>query len=342
MRWSINPKQRHPRMPSALVLAVAVAGCGGAGLPDPEVLDAVPASADLMLASPADAPASGATGTRQDRLLGTSELFPRVVGMIEEVNRTVLSVTHGVDEIRSQPPTHRDGNRLVWGPSPDPRHEGVLNRFVLVRNEEADGPVYAYALQQRREGMEDFADVIVGAFRGERSSGGQGEFRYLGEVARHLETADDPLLLGATLGYRYERDGAHASLRALRLDPRTGLPSEGTVAFAVGAEGGGGLEFQALADLPGSPTPAPERQVIDARWLPSHAGRIAAAVAGGDLGEGAGHYVECIDEQLRQVFRAFEFRCGADRCDACPDGARACSGAEGEPERCAIGSCGDL
>ncbi len=328
-----------PRIVAALGWA-AILGCGGsAGLSssETEYLASVPETADLVPASPSDALAQ--EGTKSSALLGRSEILGMVMRRIEETANMVRAISAGLDEIRSHPPTIREGNVFIWGPRPDPRHPGIIGRFVLVREEDEGGVVFQYRAQAKREGDAEFATVVAGAFRGERGRGATGEMNYNGVVARELGISDHPLIQGVHLGYELREEGARIGLRVEAIDPRTGLPRVEELAFAVRREGGGEFRTEGLSDLEHTPTPLPEMHALHVRWLPDGAGRLESVVTGGDLRNARAFYAECFNREQVQVFKAVRIECGDGPCDACPDGQRVCSFSEGDPSRCVLNGC---
>ncbi|MBI3181405.1 MAG: hypothetical protein HYZ28_04620 [Myxococcales bacterium] len=336
LRSRMTPDRRATVLRHSLfAVALAAAGCGGgtgSSTAGEAYLAIVPAAADLTPSAPGQvtpSPASGVGQTSQALSCG-SGLLELVFHRIEAVERQVSRLTHGLDEVRSRPPTSVDGELRIWGPAPVEDRPGLAVRFVLAGEETPESPVFRYAKQFKRAGDPGFVTVVRGTFRGERAVHGTGEMEYLGAIARELELNDEPVV-AMRLGYAFAEEGARMGLSVERADP----PSVEHVQFAVGRSGGGELLFEAAASLEDSPTPAPEQVGLHARWLEGGAGRIDARVRGGDLGGAVANRVECFNEHRRIVFEASHIECGAPQCDAC-GGRPACGGAEGNPELCVI------
>src|SRR5207245_6925625 len=144
----------------------------------------------------------------------------------------------------------------------DPKHPGVANRFVLVRNADAStGNVsYGYAMQAKTQDLPDFVDIVNGAFRGEQATGGAGVMHYDGARADALGIADDPTVQAAQLQYQFAPNGVQMSLQRVAIDPGTGTPNAASYQAGIGGDGSGQVAFDQQGIVPINATPQPMNQ----------------------------------------------------------------------------------
>src|SRR6185369_1187401 len=112
---------------SALLAALALAGCGNWSNDDVAFVQALPTAQALRVALPASA------GQALCAPPGPSEVWAFAKPAGDGLNALVDGLAALVDRVRAVPPTTRGADARTWGPFPDDRHPGVEVRVVMTR-----------------------------------------------------------------------------------------------------------------------------------------------------------------------------------------------------------------
>ena len=299
---------------ASILFVLLSTGCGNWSDSDAQFLAAIPRKEDLTLSAPASSQSQSLTSelSQQKGALGASSVYSDVVGQVKDINAFVSALAGGLDSVRTLPPSQRLADARVWGPFDDDKHPGLQVQLVLSRTSTTE---YGYAVQFRRKGEQDFVNLIVGVFHGEKASRGIGGFHIDGVAGKALGVSQEKDADSADLGYdmRSGTDNS-CSLKA----QSTAFSIEYN--YLVKPDGGGGVDYTLHKDFV-TTTPAQETLAVSARWTADRAGFAQATITGGDLGATVGRHSECWNAAFGQVFSAQNFEC-SDPTGICQDGQR--------------------
>jgi hypothetical protein len=199
------------------------------------------------------------------------------------VNGPVLALLHGLDGVRSLPPSSRSENGRTWGP-----YQVDDAELTVEMSRPRDGE-YDYALTATRDG--ETAEILAGThYAGATVATGDGAFTFDGGRA------------SAWFG-----DGAWSGVLTVDYDLRSGqdllVDIEGVTTaggetvdaeYSFHREGGAGeLQFHVPADVPDDGSDELVDIVMVTRWVDDEGGRADGTYTGGGLAGRTWNWAQC-------------------------------------------------
>lgn len=258
----------------ACILSLPLAACGR----DP-FLGAIPTTEDISIRVPESAGQALSLGER-------SEFYETTRNVSRGINGGIIAVFALMDAIVHQPPTVKEENLRVWGPSEPRGLEDVSYKFTVERTADNE---YTYKLEGRPKGAGDDAFVVIWdgvAYPGEDNVGTGVLNLHFGN-ARSLKPSD--CLEGdAEVVY----DVTNPELRTVDVtftDVANACndeePTLATYHYSEAADGSGDFQFSANGNVhqANEEKPLIETLTIKSRWLGTGAGRSDVVISGGEI-----------------------------------------------------------
>jgi len=310
----VNTNQEHRRYPrlarrTAIVLALALAGCGNYSNEDLDYLSALPQTADLSVEAPKMSPVRPAQ--EDDALQTTSDVTTKLNAMADNL----LAL---VDQIRSGYPTSRKGDVRIWGPGPADGNPGWQVEFTMKKDVAADPVTFSYNLLMIPPGAtaDGALTVLTGTFQATGGAHGVGHLSLTPGPARDAGAVLPGLEKLMTLDIDYDtQDWPHTLtidvMSIPTVDP-TMDATHATYTYQRAQNGDGAMSFTFLKDAIPGPLGV-DTLSITSHWQGSGAGRADIAVTAGD-GAGQISWTDCwaADETT-----AYNSRTGAGDQTAC-------------------------
>src|ERR1700737_2968631 len=194
---------------TGVICLICVVGCGGNySNEDVEFINALPVRGDLESKLP-QATAKALESTRRDAVAvdQPSQVYLDTKAASDSFNNFLFLLLSLIDDIRKIPPTHRDGDRRIWGPFPSNDYPNVKVQVVIERRQPA---FYEYRIEQQLKSVPSSAPwvpLITGQFRatgGARK--GSGELHLLAKATRDAGIPTRDLETLDTLDVTYATD----------------------------------------------------------------------------------------------------------------------------------------
>jgi len=294
---------------SAIVLALAVAGCGNYSNEDLDYLSALPQTDDLSV----DAPKMSAVRPAQedDALQTTTDVTTKLNTMADDL----LAL---VDQIRSGYPTSRNGNERIWGPGPANGNPGWQFEFTMTKDVTAVPVTFEYSLLMIPPGAtaDGALTVLTGTFQATGGAHGVGHLSLTPAAARDAGAILPGLEKLMTLTIDYDTQDWPRMLTIDVVSVPTVDPTvdatNATYTYQRDQNGDGAMGFTFLKDAIPGPLGV-DTLSITSHWQGSGAGRADIAVTAGD-GAGLISWTDCwaADEST-----AYNSRTGAGDQSTC-------------------------
>lgn len=258
----------------ACVLALPLAACGR----DP-FLSALPGAEDVSIRVPESAGQALSLGER-------SEFYETTRNVSRGINGGIAGVFGLMDLIVQHPPTVREENVRVWGPSEPRGLEDTSYKFTVELTGENE---YSYKLEGKPKGSEDDAFVVIWdgvAYPGEDNVG-TGVLNLHFSNARALKPSDctvgdAEVTYDATNPERRTVDVAFDGVANACNDE---APTIATYHYSEASDGSGDFQFSANGNIHKAEEQKPliETLTINSRWLATGAGRSDVVISGGEV-----------------------------------------------------------
>jgi len=310
----VNTNRQHPTLArvarrSAIVLALALVGCGNYSNEDLDYLSALPQTEDLSVEAPKMSPVRPAL--EDDALQTTSDVTTKLNAMADNL----LAL---VDQIRSGYPTSRNGNQRIWGPGPADGNPGWQVEFTMTKDGAANPVTFEYSLLMIPPGMgiDGALTVLTGTFQATGGAHGVGQLSLTPAAARDAGAVLPGLekLMTLTIGYDTQDWPRTLTMEVVSIptvDP-TMDARQAMYTYQRAQNGDGAMSFTFLKDAIPGPMGV-DTLSITSHWQGSGAGRADIAVTAGD-GAGLISWTDCWapDETT-----AYNSRTGAGDATAC-------------------------
>jgi hypothetical protein len=283
---------------TGVICLICLAGCGGNySNEDVEFINALPVRAELESKLPQGS-AKALESTRRDAIAvdQPSQVYLDTKKASDGFNNFLFLLLSLIDDIRKIPPTHRDGDRRIWGPFPSNDYPDVRVQVVIERRETA---FYEYRIEQQLKNAPNSAPwvpLIKGQFRatgGARK--GSGELHLLAKATRDAGIPTRDLETWDTLDVTYATD--RSPLEVDMLIRSVPDPHQVVITLPYSYreydDRRGAIKFEVQATSPdGTMTWA-----VTTHWLPAGQGRADILVTAGPFFRLTG--IECWDAQFR-------------------------------------------
>ena len=300
-------RQTRLACPCALVLAVALGGCGNYSNEDLDYLSALPQSDDLSVQAPRMSEVRPAQ--EDDALQTTTDVTTKLNAMADDLLKLI-------DQIRAGYPTSRQGDTRIWGPGPADNNPGWQLEFAMTKL--ATDPVtfeYGLLMLPPGAGADGALTVLAGTFQATGGAHGVGQLALTPAPAREAGAVLPGLekLMSLTIGYD-SQDWPHTlTIDAVNVQgiDTTMDAQDAKYTYQRAQNGDGAMTFTFLKDVVTGPMGV-DTLLITSHWQGAGAGRADIAVTAGD---GAG--LSWTDCWAADATTAYDSRTAAGDATAC-------------------------
>jgi hypothetical protein len=284
-------------MKRALILAVALAGCGD---PADSFRAAAPSHAAVSLDAPGDA--NKTTASASAASVGQRAAFYEITRAITLVVNGGVGVTlQLLETLTDLPPASVTATEAVWGPW-TPEHSLLTWKFVVDKIGASD---YQHTLSAKLIIAPDssYAAIISGKAHVVSRFVGSGDFvfdfsplrildpavKQQGGVTVHYDNSGDPRVVD--VGFKAFTDGNG-----------TYTPDGATYHFVERNDHSGSFSFVAQADVDHDPLGTLETASIVSKWAATGQGRSDIQASGGSLVNATASATECWDSSFARTY----------------------------------------